>query len=572
MPINTQPAHGDGQSRRPAAGGGHSAGGRRRTRRSSRSRRDASARHERIVIKVGGGGRSFADRDPRASPSASTRSWCCRRARSACCPTPIRSTCMSAARRARSAATTPWSEATPAGRHRHARRLPVRLLGHRLSEGRRRHQPQRRYRRSHPLRQHADAGRRHRRQSRSPARGAGRPGRQAAQAGRLACRMRGAQGRMGGLPQGAARRHAADRRGLAAAGDDPAAGGPHGARLRRRDRRGEALRCRRRAGESASRSPTDDRPFETFTETGASYMGYAASALMAAALADTPDLPDRLFRRRIVHDEPADPARRGRASACAPRSSSSTTGAWRRSPACSRRNTAPSSAPAIAWRSTISAWPVPFRACWRSMAATRRTNLRVALADAHAHHGLAVIHVPVYGGTRSGRRPGRLWLVERRQLGGRRRRALRPDRHLTDVEWNRKMDGARSILIDNTWCASVSGATMPVHSPATEEEIGTIPSADADDVTLVLASAERGYATWRAMAAWDRAKIMRKAADLIRERNEDDRPRDERRDRQAARRGAGRDQRRRRPVRVVRRGGQAGLWPDHPGRAPPTSG
>lgn len=77
------------------------------------------------------------------------------------------------------------------------------------------------------------------------------------------------------------------------------------------------------------------------------------------------------------------------------------------------------------------------------------------------------------------------------------------------------------LLIDNQWRPARSGRTMPVHSPATEEEIGTIPSADSEDVALVLASAERGFATWRAMAAWDRARIMRKAADLLRERNED---------------------------------------------------
>ena len=35
------------------------------------------------------------------------------------------------------------------------------------------------------------------------------------------------------------------------------------------------------------------------------------------------------------------------------------------------------------------------------------------------------------------------------------------------------MDGARSILIDNIWRASVSGATMPVHSPvSTPHELG----------------------------------------------------------------------------------------------------
>lgn len=35
------------------------------------------------------------------------------------------------------------------------------------------------------------------------------------------------------------------------------------------------------------------------------------------------------------------------------------------------------------------------------------------------------------------------------------------------------MDRARSILIDNIWHASVSGATMPVHSPTnTAHELG----------------------------------------------------------------------------------------------------
>ena len=77
------------------------------------------------------------------------------------------------------------------------------------------------------------------------------------------------------------------------------------------------------------------------------------------------------------------------------------------------------------------------------------------------------------------------------------------------------------LLIDNEWRPARSGRTMPVHSPATEEEIGTIPSADSADVALVLASAGRGFATWKAMAAWDRAKIMRKAAEILRERNDE---------------------------------------------------
>lgn len=77
------------------------------------------------------------------------------------------------------------------------------------------------------------------------------------------------------------------------------------------------------------------------------------------------------------------------------------------------------------------------------------------------------------------------------------------------------------ILIDNEWRPARSGKTMAVHSPATEEKIGEVPLGDSADVADVLASAARGFETWKAMAAWDRAKIMRRAADLIRERVED---------------------------------------------------
>ncbi len=77
------------------------------------------------------------------------------------------------------------------------------------------------------------------------------------------------------------------------------------------------------------------------------------------------------------------------------------------------------------------------------------------------------------------------------------------------------------ILIDNAWRPAKSGKIMPVHSPATEEKIGEVPHGDSEDVALVLASAARGLATWKATPAWERAKIMRRAAELIRERVED---------------------------------------------------
>jgi succinate-semialdehyde dehydrogenase/glutarate-semialdehyde dehydrogenase len=76
------------------------------------------------------------------------------------------------------------------------------------------------------------------------------------------------------------------------------------------------------------------------------------------------------------------------------------------------------------------------------------------------------------------------------------------------------------LLIDNAWRAASDDTTMPVFSPVSEDEIGRIPVATSEDIRTALTSAARGFSTWRDVAAWNRAKIMRKAADLIRERLE----------------------------------------------------
>jgi succinate-semialdehyde dehydrogenase/glutarate-semialdehyde dehydrogenase len=82
------------------------------------------------------------------------------------------------------------------------------------------------------------------------------------------------------------------------------------------------------------------------------------------------------------------------------------------------------------------------------------------------------------------------------------------------------INGPFGLLIDNQWRPALSGKTLAVRSPVTEEVIGQIPSADDSDVSVVLASATRAFDTWREVAAWDRAKVLRRAADLMRERIE----------------------------------------------------
>ena len=74
------------------------------------------------------------------------------------------------------------------------------------------------------------------------------------------------------------------------------------------------------------------------------------------------------------------------------------------------------------------------------------------------------------------------------------------------------------LFIDGAWCAAASGRTLPVMNPATGKQIGTLAHAEKADLDRALAAAEKGFATWRKISAFERYKIMRKAANLMRER------------------------------------------------------
>ncbi|MEP9352649.1 NAD-dependent succinate-semialdehyde dehydrogenase [Xanthobacter sp. KR7-65] len=74
------------------------------------------------------------------------------------------------------------------------------------------------------------------------------------------------------------------------------------------------------------------------------------------------------------------------------------------------------------------------------------------------------------------------------------------------------------LHIDGIWRDAEGGRRIPVINPATEEEIGTVAHCSRGDLDAALAAAEKGFATWSRMSAFDRSKLMRKAADLLRER------------------------------------------------------
>jgi succinate-semialdehyde dehydrogenase / glutarate-semialdehyde dehydrogenase len=75
-----------------------------------------------------------------------------------------------------------------------------------------------------------------------------------------------------------------------------------------------------------------------------------------------------------------------------------------------------------------------------------------------------------------------------------------------------------SLFIAGVWRPASDGATMPVVNPATGATIADVPVATPADLDEALSAAEAGFKIWRATSAYERSKILRAAAQLIRER------------------------------------------------------
>ena len=74
------------------------------------------------------------------------------------------------------------------------------------------------------------------------------------------------------------------------------------------------------------------------------------------------------------------------------------------------------------------------------------------------------------------------------------------------------------LFIDGEWCDSLSGKTIAVINPATEEKLGEVAHAQREDLELAVNAAARGFRIWRKMSPLDRSVILRRAADLLRQR------------------------------------------------------
>ena len=74
------------------------------------------------------------------------------------------------------------------------------------------------------------------------------------------------------------------------------------------------------------------------------------------------------------------------------------------------------------------------------------------------------------------------------------------------------------MYIDGRWCDADGGRTLAVINPADESTITEVAYGGRAEADRAVAAAARAFPAWRALSAYDRAKPLKRTADLMRER------------------------------------------------------
>jgi acyl-CoA reductase-like NAD-dependent aldehyde dehydrogenase len=78
-----------------------------------------------------------------------------------------------------------------------------------------------------------------------------------------------------------------------------------------------------------------------------------------------------------------------------------------------------------------------------------------------------------------------------------------------------------SLYIDGQFIHGGGRPEQDVLNPATQQVLARLPHATREDLDLALASAQRAFETWRRSSPMERSKVLRKVAELARERAQD---------------------------------------------------
>ncbi|HKT95009.1 MAG TPA: betaine-aldehyde dehydrogenase [Paraburkholderia sp.] len=77
------------------------------------------------------------------------------------------------------------------------------------------------------------------------------------------------------------------------------------------------------------------------------------------------------------------------------------------------------------------------------------------------------------------------------------------------------------LFIDGAFTDATSGETFETRDPATGETLATVQQASAADIERAVQSARNGQRVWAAMTAMERSRILRRAVELLRARNDE---------------------------------------------------
>ncbi len=78
----------------------------------------------------------------------------------------------------------------------------------------------------------------------------------------------------------------------------------------------------------------------------------------------------------------------------------------------------------------------------------------------------------------------------------------------------------KRMFIDGKWCGADNGGTLGVINPATEEVIYDVAYGGRAETRRALEAAAKAMPGWMKLTAWDRAKVLKKTAELMRERSD----------------------------------------------------
>ena len=81
--------------------------------------------------------------------------------------------------------------------------------------------------------------------------------------------------------------------------------------------------------------------------------------------------------------------------------------------------------------------------------------------------------------------------------------------------------GDLKLFIDGKWIGvDEREVCSPVVNPATGETLAQLPHATLADIDVALETSQKAFTVWKAMTAYDRSRILKRTADILRERSE----------------------------------------------------